>query len=100
MMPKAGIDRLDALLSAIDIVRRVGTTSLSGVYSVAAYPLPMRTLFDKQVKPHMGQVNVKRWVDDIMPLLTDGNPPSVDTFAATSLRLEQAPHAYEITTVR
>ncbi|MDT5009850.1 MAG: hypothetical protein QOH57_1467 [Mycobacterium sp.] len=96
MMQKAGIDRLGALYSAIDIVRRGGTVSLIGVYGGMADPMPMLTLFDKQVQLRMGQANVKKWVDDIMPLLTDDDPLGVDTFATHTLPLEQAPHAYEI----
>lgn len=82
MMQKAGVDRLDALYSAIDVVRRGGTISVIGVYGGMADPLPMLTLFDKQVQLRMGQANVKRWVDDIMPLLTDDDPLGVDTFAS------------------
>src|SRR5215216_1172722 len=41
MMERAGIDRLHALHLAIDIVRRGGTISLSGVYGGMADPLPM-----------------------------------------------------------
>ncbi len=96
MLQKAGVDRLDALYSAIDIVRRGGTISLIGVYGGMADPLPMLTLFDKQVTLRMGQANVKRWVDDIMPLLTDEDPLGVDTFATHVLPLDQAPHAYKI----
>jgi S-(hydroxymethyl)glutathione dehydrogenase/alcohol dehydrogenase len=96
MLQKAGLDRLDALYSAIDIVRRGGTISLIGVYGGVADPLPMLTLFDKQIQLRMGQANVKRWVDDIMPLLTDADPLGVDTFATHVLPLEEAPHAYDI----
>ena len=96
MMQTAGLDCLDALYSAIDIVRRGGTISLIGVYGGTADPLPMLTLFDKQVTLRMGQANVKRWVDDIMPLLTDEDPLGVDTFATHTLSLDEAPHAYEI----
>src|SRR3954454_3863365 len=71
MMERAGMDRLHALYLAIDIVRRGGTISLSGVYGGMADPMPMLTLFDKQIQLRMGQANVKKWVDDIMPLLTD-----------------------------
>ena len=73
-MQTAGVDRLDALYSAIDIVRRGGTISLIGVYGGMADPMPMLTLFDKQIQLRMGQANVKRWVHDIMPLLTDERP--------------------------
>ena len=96
MMRKAGVDRLGALYSAIDIVRRGGTISLIGVYGGMADPLPMLTLFDKQIQIRMGQANVKKWVDDIMALLTDEDPLGVDTFATHTLPLHDAPHAYEI----
>ena len=39
----------------------------------------MMTLFDKQVQLRMGQANVKRWVDDILPLLA--TRCGVDSFA-------------------
>ena len=96
MMQKASVDRLDALYSAIDIVRRGGTISLIGVYGGMADPLPMLTLFDKQVQLRMGQANVKKWVDDIMPLLTDDDPLGVDSFASHTLPMAEAPHAYDI----
>jgi S-(hydroxymethyl)glutathione dehydrogenase/alcohol dehydrogenase len=95
-MQTAGVDRLSALYSAIDIVRRGGTISLIGVYGGMADPLPMLNLFDKQVTLRMGQANVKRWVDDIMPLLTDDDPLGVDDFATHVLPLEGAPHGCEI----
>jgi len=96
MMQNAGVDRLDALYTAIDCVRRGGTLSLIGVYGGMADPMPMLTLFDKQIQLRMGQANVKKWVDDIMPLLTDSDPLGVDTFATHVLPLAEAPHAYEI----
>lgn len=96
LISTAGIDRLHALYSAIDIVRRGGTLSLIGVYGGMADPIPMLTLFDKQIQLRMGQANVKRWVPDILPLLTDADPLGVDTFATHELPLDHAPHAYEI----
>jgi threonine dehydrogenase-like Zn-dependent dehydrogenase len=96
LMERASIDRLHALYLAIDIVRRGGTISLSGVYGGMADPLPMLTIFDKQIQLHMGQANVKRWVDDIMPLLMDGDPLGVEGFATHTLPLEQAPRGYEM----
>jgi threonine dehydrogenase-like Zn-dependent dehydrogenase len=97
MMERAGVDRLGALHTAIDIVRRGGTISLAGVYGGMIDPLPMLTLFDKQVQLRMGQANVKRWVDDIMPLVTgDGDPLGVEGFATHRLPLERAPQAYEL----
>ena len=96
MMQRAGVDRLDALYSAIDIARRGGTISLSGVYGGAADPMPMLTMFDKQLRLHMGQANVKRWVDDILPLLTDDDPLGVDDFATHTVPLDDAPRMYEV----
>jgi threonine dehydrogenase-like Zn-dependent dehydrogenase len=96
IMQTAGVDRLNAFYLAIDIVRRGGTISLIGVYGGTADPLPMLTLFDKKIQLRMGQANVKRWVDDIMPLLDDDDPLGVETFATHKLPLAEAPHAYEI----
>jgi threonine dehydrogenase-like Zn-dependent dehydrogenase len=96
MMKTAGVDRLAAFYSAIDAVRRGGTISLSGVYGGAADPLPMLTLFDKQIQLRMGQANVRRWVDDILPLLGDEDPLGVDSFATHHVSLDEAPHAYDI----
>ncbi|HET8561731.1 MAG TPA: alcohol dehydrogenase catalytic domain-containing protein, partial [Marmoricola sp.] len=79
MMQAGGVDRLSSLHSAVDIVRRGGTISIIGVYGGAADPMPMMTMFDKQVQLRMGQANVRRWVDDILPLLTDEDPLGVDT---------------------
>ncbi|CAN5769146.1 hypothetical protein BH20ACT23_BH20ACT23_28780 [soil metagenome] len=57
----------------------------------------MLTLFDKQVQLRMGQANVKRWVDDILPLVTDDSDPlGVESFATHHLPLEEAPRAYEL----
>ncbi|MDT5263691.1 MAG: hypothetical protein QOI90_317 [Mycobacterium sp.] len=96
LMQRAGVDRLDALYNAIDVVRRGGTISLIGVYGGMADPMPMLTLFDKQVQLRMGQANVKKWVDDIMPLLTDDDPLGVDAFATHTLPLADASYAYEV----
>ncbi|MFI6866591.1 zinc-dependent alcohol dehydrogenase [Nocardia sp. NPDC050406] len=92
----AGLDRLAALHSAIDIVRRGGTISLIGVYGGMLDPLPMRVLFDKQIQLRMGQANVKRWADDILPLLGDDDPLGVETFATHRLPLDSAAEAYDL----
>jgi threonine dehydrogenase-like Zn-dependent dehydrogenase len=92
----AGIDRLSALHLAIELVRRGGTVSLSGVYGGAISPMPLLKMFDKQITMRMGQANVRRWVDNLLPLLMDGDPLGVDEFATHHLPLEEAPRAYEI----
>jgi threonine dehydrogenase-like Zn-dependent dehydrogenase len=95
VMEKAGLDRLHALYLAIELVRRGGTISLSGVYGGTADPLPLMTMFDKQIQLRMGQANVLRWVPEIMPLLLDGDPLGTDDFASHHVPLEQAPAMYE-----
>lgn len=94
MMQRGGVDRMAALLTGIDAVCRGGTISLSGVYGGQTDPLPMMTLFDKQITLRMGQANVHRWVDDILPLLTDEDVLGVDEFATHHVGLEEAPRAY------
>jgi len=95
LMQTGGVDRMSALYLAIDIVRRGGTISLSGVYGGMADPMPMLTLFDKQIQLRMGQANVWNWVEDILPLLTDEDPLGVDNFATHKVPLSEAPQAYE-----
>jgi threonine dehydrogenase-like Zn-dependent dehydrogenase len=90
----AGVDRLAAFDLAVRLVRRGGTLSISGVYGGAADPMPMLTLFDKQIQLRMGQANVRRWSDEILPLLTDDDPLGVDEFATHRMPLDSAPDAY------
>ena len=97
MIETAGTDRLSALHMAIELVQRGGNISLSGVYGGAASPMPLIQMFDKQVNVRMGQANVKRWIDDLMPLVTaDDDPLGVDSFATHHVPLDEAPRAYEI----
>src|SRR4051794_33485639 len=96
MIEKAGVDRLSALHLAIELVRRGGTLSIVGVYGGEADPMPMMTLFDKQVQLRMGQANVKRWMDDLLPLVTrDDDPLGVEGFATHHVSLDETPQAYE-----
>ena len=44
----------------------------------------------------MGQANVRRWVDDLLPLVNDeADPLGLETFATHHVLLEQAPQAYQ-----
>jgi threonine dehydrogenase-like Zn-dependent dehydrogenase len=96
LMQNAGTDRLAALYSAIDLVRRGGTVSLSGVYGGTASPMNLLQMFDKQLNLRMGQANVKRWMDDLLPLVTGpGDPLGTEDFASHHVPLEDAPEAYE-----
>ena len=97
VMQTGGLDRTAALNLCFNTVCRGGTVSLSGVYGGTATPINMLQIFDKGIQIKMGQAHVKRWIDDIMPLLTeDGDPLGVDDFATHKMPLEQAPHGYEI----
>src|SRR5690242_20033539 len=93
IMQVAGVDRLAALNTAIEAVRRGGTISLSGVYGGATDPLPLMRMFDKQIQLRMGQANVHRWVPDILPLLEE-DFLGVDEFATHHVPLDEAPQAY------
>ncbi|SDS79739.1 zinc-dependent alcohol dehydrogenase [Actinopolymorpha singaporensis] len=97
MTERGGVDRLSALHGAIDAVRRGGTISVSGVYGGMVDPMPMMQMFDKQVTMRMGQANVRRWVDELLPLVTgDGDPLGVEDFATHRLPLSEAPEAYRM----
>lgn len=95
-METAGVDRLGALYTAIDAVRRGGTISISGVYGGMKDPLPMLTMFDKQIQLRMGQCNVKRWIDDLLPLVDDPSDPlGVLDLKTHTASLDEAPQMYE-----
>jgi threonine dehydrogenase-like Zn-dependent dehydrogenase len=94
---RAGVDRLAALTTAIQAVRRGGTLSIIGVYGGQLDPLPMMELFDKGVQVRMGQAHVKRWISDLLPLVSgDDDPLGSEDLATHVLPLAEAPHAYEI----
>jgi S-(hydroxymethyl)glutathione dehydrogenase/alcohol dehydrogenase len=96
LMNKVGLDRMAAIYTAIDAVRRGGTVSLIGVYGGQSDPMPMLTMFDKQIQIRMGQANIKRWVDEIMPLLLDdADPLGTEGFATHQVSLDDAPAAYQ-----
>jgi threonine dehydrogenase-like Zn-dependent dehydrogenase len=96
VMEHAGMDRLAALHASIDTVRRGGTVSISGVYAGDADIMPMKTLFDRQITLRMGQCNVKRWTDDILPLVEDpADPLGVMDLVTHRAPLEDAPALYD-----
>ncbi|PVZ12958.1 zinc-dependent alcohol dehydrogenase [Actinomycetospora cinnamomea] len=96
LMQVAGVDRTAALVGCVDAVRRAGTVSLSGVYGGTADPINMLKMFDKGIELTMGQAHVKRWIPEIMPLLTDDDPLGVHDLETHRLPLESAAHGYEI----
>jgi threonine dehydrogenase-like Zn-dependent dehydrogenase len=95
-MDTVGVDRLAAVVSSLDLVRRGGTVSLSGVYGGEADPLPLKSMFDKQITLTMGQCNVKRWIDELLPLVEDSSDPlGVNDLVTHRAPLEDAPGLYE-----
>jgi threonine dehydrogenase-like Zn-dependent dehydrogenase len=97
MVDKMGIDRIDALTTAIKAVRRGGTVSVSGVYGGEVDPMPMMEMFDRGITMRLGQCHVKRWVDEIVPVvMQDGDVLGLETLATHRPSLEEAPAAYEM----
>lgn len=95
-METMGVDRLAALHTSLDLVRRGGTVSLSGVYGGVASPMPLLSMFDKQIQLRMGQCNVRAWTDDLLPLVEDPSDPlGVTDLVTHRLPLEEAASAYE-----
>jgi threonine dehydrogenase-like Zn-dependent dehydrogenase len=94
---KAGVDRMRALLDSIDACRRGGTVSIVGVYGGQLDPMPMMDIFDKGLQLRMGQAHVKRWIPELLPLVTDDSDPlGTEDLATHKVPLEEAPRAYEI----
>lgn len=92
-----GVDRLAALMLALDSVRRGGTVSLSGVYAGAADPMPLMTMFDKGLTIRMGQCNVHRWRDELLPLVEDpADPLGVTDLVTHRVPLEDAARMYDV----
>ncbi|MCC5674886.1 glutathione-dependent formaldehyde dehydrogenase [Kocuria rhizophila] len=93
----AGIDRLDALHTAIHSVRRAGTVSLSGVYGGMADPMPMMEMFDKGITMRMGQCHVRHWTDELLEIAS--RPDDVlglESLATHHVSLDEAPEAYKM----
>jgi threonine dehydrogenase-like Zn-dependent dehydrogenase len=94
---QGAVDRLDALHTAVKAVRRGGTVSVSGVYGGEIDPMPLMEMFDRGVQLRMGQAHVRRWIDDLLPIVGDDRDPlGVREFATHHLPLEDAPRGYEI----
>ncbi|MBT2596721.1 zinc-dependent alcohol dehydrogenase [Arthrobacter sp. ISL-72] len=95
-METAGVDRLAALHASLDTVRRGGTVSLSGVYGGQASPMPLLSMFDKQIQLRMGQCNVRNWTDQLLPLVEDdADPLGVMDLTTHRVGLGEAPAMYE-----
>ncbi|MFF4880610.1 zinc-dependent alcohol dehydrogenase [Micromonospora sp. NPDC000668] len=97
MTDRVGVDRLSVLHAALKAVRRGGTVSISGVYGGEADPMPMMEMFDRGIQLRMGQCHVRRWTDEILPLLAgDDDPLGVEDLRTHRMPLARAPEAYEM----
>lgn len=97
LIEHAAVDRLDALRTAMAVVRRGGVVSVVGVYGGAMDPMPMMEIFDKQLTLRFGQANVLRWIPDLLPLVEDDDDPlGVMDLRTHRWSLEDAPRAYEM----
>ncbi|MCA1690929.1 MAG: glutathione-dependent formaldehyde dehydrogenase [Actinobacteria bacterium] len=93
---KAQTDKLVALHACMGSIRRGGTLSITGVYAGAVPLFPIGDLFDKQISLRMGQANVRRWTDDILPLLNEEDPLGVGDLTTHELPLAAAPKGYDM----
>jgi threonine dehydrogenase-like Zn-dependent dehydrogenase len=94
---KGAIDQLDALRTCFKAARRGGTVSISGVYGGEVDPLPMMEMFDRGLQIRMGQCHVRRWTDEIMPVVLDSaDPLGLESLATHRLPLADAANAYKM----
>jgi threonine dehydrogenase-like Zn-dependent dehydrogenase len=89
-------DRLHGLRECGRSVRRGGTISIVGVYVGPMPFFPLGDFMDKQITVRMGQANVRRWTDEILPLLDGGDPLGTTDLVTHVLPLERAAEAYEL----
>ena len=95
LIDKMAVDRLDALHTCVKAVRRGGTVSVLGVYGGEVDPMPMMEMFDRGITLRMGQCHVKRWIDDLLPLVLDpADPLGTEHLATHVLPLSEAPQGY------
>jgi threonine dehydrogenase-like Zn-dependent dehydrogenase len=93
---KVQVDKSRALRDCMAAIRRGGTLSISGVYAGPIQMFPLGDLFDMQIQVRMGQANVRRWTDDILPLLNDDDPLGTGDLKTHEMPLDDAPSGYEI----
>jgi threonine dehydrogenase-like Zn-dependent dehydrogenase len=89
-------DRLHALRECGRAVRRGGTISIVGVYVGPMPFFPLGDFMDKQITVRSGQANVRRWTDEILPLLDGDDPLGTKDLVTHVLPLAEGPRAYEL----
>ena len=59
--------------------------------------MPMMEMFDRGIQLRMGQAHVKRWIDDILPLVLDRRRPARDPRPGDAPPAAgRRPHGYEM----
>jgi threonine dehydrogenase-like Zn-dependent dehydrogenase len=69
---------------------------VSGVYAGNADPMPMMTIFDKQLTMRFGQCNVHHWVPELLPLAEGpADVLGLEDLVTHRVPLDRAPEMYE-----
>jgi hypothetical protein len=67
------------------------------VYGGEVDPMPLMEMFDCGVQLRMGQAHGRRWIDDLLPIVSDSSDAlGVREFATHHLPQEDAPRGYDI----
>lgn len=87
-------DRIHVLREMIYLARPGGVLNIPGVYGGLADKFPMGLLMNKGLTIRTGQTHVKRWTDDLLRRIEEGqfDPSFVITY---TVPLEQGPKMYE-----
>jgi threonine dehydrogenase-like Zn-dependent dehydrogenase len=88
-------DRPHVLREMIYVCRPGGTISIPGVYTGLVDKMPMGVAMNKGLTFRMGQTHVKRWTDDLLQRIEDGqiDPSFVVTH---TVGLENGPEMYKV----
>jgi threonine dehydrogenase-like Zn-dependent dehydrogenase len=88
-------DRPHVLREMIYVCRAAGIISIPGVYSGLVDKIPMGPAMNKGLTFRMGQTHVKRWTDDLLRRIEEGqiDPSFVITH---TVGLEEGPEMYKV----
>jgi threonine dehydrogenase-like Zn-dependent dehydrogenase len=92
---KLETERPVALREAVMACKAAGTVSIPGVYGGMSNMIPMGAIMNKGLTIRTGQTHVKRWTDELLRLIDEGeiDPTFLITHTAP---LGQAPDLYKI----
>ncbi len=86
---------IKALKMAISAVRRGGTVSVLGVYSIPYDNFPLGQIFDKGITMRFGQAPVQAYIDELIGWLEQGKI-QLDDIITHRIGIGEAAQAYEI----